>query len=137
MIIDAAVNRAKQFRCLIVEDNVYAAEIMTIYFERNGITSETAENGQIGLQMYLNKPSEYDVVFIDLQMPAMDGYEMAKRIRESGVSKSATIPIVAMSGTYTGEITRSAGFTYFLKKPFEMRDLAEIIKEVKKIKQNE
>jgi len=90
-----------------------------------------AENGQVGLQMYFNKPTEYDVIFLDLQMPVMDGYEMAKRIRESKVLKSDTIPLVAMSGTYTSDIAGKGGFNYFLKKPFEMRYLTEIINEVK------
>ena len=124
-------NRQNEFKCLIVEDNIHAAEIMTIFFERNEIVSDTAENGQAGFQMYFDKPSEYDMIFIDLQMPVMDGYEMAKQIRESGVAKSNTIPIVAMSGTNTGNVTGNGGFDYFLKKPFELRCLAEIIEEVK------
>jgi CheY-like chemotaxis protein len=115
------------FRCLIVEDNMQAAEIMAIFFERNGIASDTAENGREGLQMYFDKPSEYDMIFLDLQMPVMNGYEMARRIRESG----GTIPIVAMSGTNTGDIAKQTGFDYFLKKPFEMRCLTEIINDVK------
>ena len=118
------------FRCLIVDDNIQAAEIMTIFFERNGIISEAAENGQKGLQMYLDKPLEYDLILLDLQMPEMDGYEMAKRVRKSSVFNSHTIPIVAMSGTYTG-VLESDGFNYFLKKPFEMCRLTEIINEVK------
>jgi len=128
---DDDVDRERSFRCLIVEDNINAAEIMTIFFERNGIVSETAGNGQLGLQMYFDKPSEYDVIFLDLQMPLMNGFEMAKRIRESGVSKSRTIPIVAMSGTYAENMIEGGGFSYFLKKPFTMRCLAEIIEEIK------
>jgi len=127
---DQSTAKKSEFRCLIVDDNIHAAEIMTIFFERTGIISETAENGQEGLQMYLDKPSEYDVIFLDLQMPEMDGYKMAKRVRESGVFNSRTIPLVAMSGTYTG-VLESDGFNYFLKKPFEMRRLTEIINEVK------
>jgi CheY-like chemotaxis protein len=132
---NAEMNRRNGLRCLIVEDNIQAAEIMTIFLERNGIVSETAENGQAGLRLYFGSPSEYDIIFIDLQMPVMDGYEMAKRIRESGVPKSDTIPLAAMSGTYTGDIAKKNGFNYFLKKPFEMRRLTEIIEEVKQLSQ--
>ena len=123
---------AKQngLRCLIVEDNIPAAEIMAIFFERNGIISETAENGQIGLQMYLNKPLEYDIIFLDLQMPVMDGYEMAKRVRESGMPTAITIPIVAMSGTYTVDAAGKHLINYFLKKPFKIHSLTEVINEV-------
>ena len=124
-------------KCLIVDDNIHAAEIMTLFFERNGIISETAENGQVGLKMYFDKPLEYDVIFLDLQMPVMNGYEMAQQIRESGVLNSNTVPIVAMSGTYTGDITGSGEFDYFLKKPFKLRCLTEIIKEVNQIIQSE
>ena len=116
--------------CLIVEDNIPAAEIMTIFFERNGILSETAENGQIGLQMYLEKPLEYDVIFLDLEMPVMNGYEMVKRVRESGMPTSGTIPIVAMSGTYKENAIGEGIFNYFLKKPFEIHRLTEVINEV-------
>ena len=125
-------NDAKQdgLRCLIVEDNIPAAEIMAIFFERNGIISETAENGQIGLQMYLGKPLGDDVIFLDLQMPVMDGYEMAKRVRESGTPTAGTIPIVAMSGTYTVDDSGKRLINYFLKKPFKIHSLTEVINEV-------
>ena len=127
-----SISGNRELRCLIVEDNAQAAEIMTIFFERNGIDSKTAENGQAGLQMYLDNPSEYDVIFLDLQMPVMDGYEMAKRVRESSAENSSEIPIVAMSGTFTG-VAAGSGFNYFLKKPFEMRCLIEIIDELKQV----
>jgi CheY-like chemotaxis protein len=119
------------YHCLIVEDNIHAAEIMSIYLERNGISFETAANGQDGLRLYLNNPLAYNAVFADLQMPVMNGIEMMKRIRESGLPNANTIPIIAMSGTYTGYTTGKDGFNYFLKKPFEMRRLAEIIHEVR------
>ena len=125
------INRICDYHCLIVEDNIQAAEIMSIYLERNGITSEVAENGQDGLQLYLNNPLAYSAVFTDLQMPVMKGVEMMTRIRESSLPNSRTIPIIAMSGTYTGYMTGKDGFNYFLKKPFEMRRLAEIIQEVR------
>jgi len=130
---------AKQngLRCLIVEDNIPAAEIMAIFFERNGIISETAENGQIGLQMYLGKPLGYDVIFLDLQMPVMDGYEMAKQVRESGTPTAGTIPIVAMSGTYTVGDAGNRLFNYFLRKPFKVHCLTEVINEVMQINKTE
>jgi len=132
---DGGINNIKgrnDFRCLIVEDNIHAAEIMAIFFERNGIASETAENGKKGLQMYFDRPLEYDIIFIDLQMPVMDGYEMARRIRGSGVLNSCAVPLVAMSGTYTGDTAAKGNFDFFLKKPFEMRCLTGIINEIRR-----
>jgi CheY-like chemotaxis protein len=124
----------KNFRCLIIEDNANAAEIMSIFFERNGIASDTAGNGQAGLQMYFDEPLKYDIVFLDLQMPVMDGFEVAKRVRKSGMPNAGTIPIAAMSGTITSGVTKGGAFNYFLKKPFQMRCLTEIINETGKQK---
>ncbi len=125
-------NNCRNNRCLIVEDNSFAAEIMAIFFDRNGIDCEIAENGQIGLQKFLQNPKLYDVIFLDLQMPIMDGYEMTKHIRKSGLATAASIPIVAMSGTITGDWTGEESFNYFLKKPFELSCLLGVISEVTK-----
>lgn len=117
-------------KCLVVEDNFHAAEIMHIFFSNHGIECEIAENGEIGLQMYTQNPERYDVIFCDLQMPVMDGYEMAKRIRGSGQPTAASIPIVAMSGTITGDVVSMGGFSALLKKPFELRCLLTTIDEL-------
>jgi len=126
-----------KLHCMIIEDNLQAAEIITIFFERNKITSETAENGKIGLKMYFNNPLKYDAIFLDLEMPVMNGYETAKLIRESNIPASDTIPIVAMSGTYTDSgVLKTSLFNYFIKKPFRINSLIGIIKEITKKKDN-
>ncbi len=122
----------KGLMCLVAEDNYYASDIMSIFFQRNGIGCEIAENGEIGLQMYLQNPEKYHVIFCDLQMPVMDGYEMTERIRKSGLSTAMTVPIVAMSGTITGEVVSEESFSYLLKKPFELSRLLAAIDELTK-----
>lgn len=117
-------------RCLIIEDNTLAAEIMTIFFKKNGIISEIAENGEIGLKMYLDDPTKYDVIFLDLQMPVMDGYEVKKRIEENNFLTGNFTPIIVMSGTYFVNDTESCGFKYFLKKPFDLEVVPGLIDEV-------
>ena len=117
---DFANNHKNEFQCLIVEGNIRAAEILVMFLERNGIASVTAENGRAGLQMYFDNPLKYDMILIDLQMSATDGYEMTKRIRESGVSHSSAIPIVAMSSIYIGDVSEKGGFDCFRRKPFEL-----------------
>ncbi len=122
----------KKIRYLIAEDNYYATDIMSIFFKRNGIECDIAENGQIGLQMYMQNPEKYHVIFCDLQMPVMDGYEMMDRIRNSGTPSALTVPIVAMSGTITGETISNERFSYLLKKPFELSSLLTVIDELTK-----
>lgn len=122
--------RRKNWRCLVVEDNYYAADVMSIYLQRIGIECVIAENGEIGLELYLGNPCHYHLIFCDLQMPVMDGYEMMNKIRGSGLSTALTIPIVAMSGTISGDSVGQSRFSYFLKKPFELKSLPGIIDEV-------
>lgn len=122
----------KCLKCLIVEDNFFVADIMSIYLQRNHIDCDIAENGEVGLNMYLLNPLQYNLIFCDLQMPVMDGYEMTKRIRSCGLSTALTIPIVAMSGTIAGDDMRENSFNFFLKKPFELGFLSGVIDEVLK-----
>lgn len=119
----------KKRNCLVVEDNFHAADIMHIFFEKNGIGCDVAENGEVGLRMYMENPQGYDVIFCDLQMPVMDGYAMTKQIRSSGTLTAATIPIVAMSGMITEDVVSTSGFSFLLKKPFELRCLLTILDE--------
>lgn len=116
-----------QHICLIIEDNIPAAELMKIYLNRQGILSEIAPDGQIGLKMFLSDPLKYRIVFLDIQMPIMDGYEVAKKIRESGAANASSIPIVAISGTTTGDVLAHGNFSFFLRKPFEFRSLDAIL----------
>ncbi len=127
---DGSQDQDVKCRCLIVEDNYFAADVMSIYFKRNNIDCVIAENGQVGLQLYLEDPRRYDVIFLDLQMPVMDGYEMTKQLRNSGTENAMTVPIVAMSGTITGDRVEKDGFSYFLRKPFELKCLLDVIAEV-------
>ena len=127
---DTSDNYKNRFRCLIVEDNIQTVEILVIALEKNGIATVTAKNGREGLQLYLENSLKYNMILVDLQMPVMNGYEMTKQIRESGISHSRTIPIVAMSGACTVDVAK-CGFDYFLKKPFTMCRLTEIIQEIR------
>ncbi len=116
-------------RCLIAEDNRFAADLLATYLERNGILSDLAENGRIGLDRYLEEPTRYDLILVDIQMPVMDGFEMARLIRESGTANAESIPIIAMSGSSHGDQGGVRLVNRFVKKPFELPALLALVRE--------
>jgi DNA-binding NarL/FixJ family response regulator/anti-sigma regulatory factor (Ser/Thr protein kinase) len=75
-------------RALLVEDNMVNMEIATMLLEQSGFLIETAENGEIALEMTAaSEPGYYDVILMDIQMPVMDGIEATKYIVEHDMGK--------------------------------------------------
>lgn len=128
MCKDSILNTPHKF--LVVDDNIFALDIMDTFLKRNGFEVALAENGQIGLDLYLADPTRYSIVFLDIQMPVMDGNEMAMRIRSSGKQNASCIPIVAMSGSITGDVLSKDGFSHFLKKPFTLQSVLILINDL-------
>lgn len=106
--------------CLVVEDNLFALDIMTIFLKRHGFSVDGAENGKIGLDKYLADPQRYSIIFMDLQMPVMNGYEATRIIRTSDCPGAKKIPIIAMSGDPLHDL-HTLGFSYQLTKPFDLQ----------------
>lgn len=126
---DKISNNAHLNLCfLIVEDNAFAAEIMSIYLERQGFNTDIAENGKIAFDMFSADPDRYDAIFMDLQMPIMNGYESTMMIRNNGCIQGANIPIIATTGETLTDLSKW-GFTDALKKPFQMQELLPLIKK--------
>ena len=85
-------------RLLPVEDNTVNMEIAKMILTQAGFTVETAENGQVGLDMVKAFPDGYyDAILMDIQTPVMDGYTAARRIRALDNKSHANIPILAMT----------------------------------------
>ncbi|OYP40360.1 hypothetical protein CG709_05165 [Lachnotalea glycerini] len=96
-----------------------------------GASVETAANGSIGFDKFVSsKNGYYDIVFMDVQMPVMNGYEATKAIRESTHQQAKTIPIVAMTADVFAEDiarARECGMNAHLAKPFEMSQFCELL----------
>ncbi|NKI97929.1 response regulator [Rhizobacter sp. SG703] len=95
--VDAgSVPRFESARVLLTEDNDTNQQIATELLESAGIAVEVAHNGQQALeQLRAAPPGHHDLVFMDLQMPVMDGYEATRLLRED--ERFARLPIVAMT----------------------------------------
>lgn len=112
---------------LIVEDNDINAEVAAELLSFMGTTSERAADGREALEMLLAaEPGHFSMVFMDIQMPVMDGLESARRIRASGRADLETIPIAALTAnafTEESRIVKQAGMNDCLAKPVDMAAL--------------
>ncbi len=114
-------------RALVTEDNLVNREIMSALLEDTGMVLRMAENGNEALEL-LEKES-FDLVFLDIQMPGMDGYTTIEAIRKRGID----IPVIAITA-HAMQADRqrclSAGMNAYLSKPFKQALLFEIIRGV-------
>ena len=117
-----------------MEDNSLNREIATVLLEETGAVVEEAENGLVAVNMVKNSsPGYYDLVFMDIQMPVMNGYEATRAIRALPDAEKAALPIVAITANAFDEDRQNAakaGMNGHLSKPFDMQQLLAMIEEV-------
>ena len=118
-------------RILIVEDVDLNAEILADLLEMEDITSERAENGEIALKMFSEKPiNHYDAILMDLRMPVMDGLEATRKIRSLNRPDAVMVPIIALTANASQADSRNvmeAGMNYHLSKPVDSDLLLEAL----------
>jgi CheY-like chemotaxis protein len=107
--------------------------VLVRMLEKQGCTVTLAENGQVAVEQF--RDNEYDLVFMDVQMPVMDGFEASAAIRklEAGRSGGRRTPVIAltahaMDGYRT--ICLEAGMDGYLPKPVHAKQLYEMIAEI-------
>jgi len=84
-------------RILLAEDVEINREIVQTLLEPTRLEINCAENGEEAVKMFKAAPNKYDMIFMDIQMPEMDGYEATRRIRAMNDSRAKTVPIIAMT----------------------------------------
>lgn len=114
-------------RVLIADDNPVNHMIARAILTNAGCTVKTVSDGQAALELLLASPRAYDVVFMDMQMPGMDGPASTRAIRNAGLIH---LPVIALTGN-AEEADRqhcfAAGMNDFLTKPFTPRALLEVL----------
>ncbi|MDH5719711.1 MAG: ATP-binding protein [Spirochaetia bacterium] len=126
---DLASNLEKNLNILLIEDNPVNAKLCTLQLEKMGHKVTHAIDGKIALS-YLNDKLSFDLIFTDIEMPGMNGFETAKRIRKK--LKSPPLPIIAMTAHASSEIKKQcikAGIDDMISKPILMNELEKIIRQ--------
>ena len=101
---------------LLVDDEEMFRTVIATLLQRAGHTVFTAANGLEAVALFRSSPDQFDIILTDLQMPAMDGHQFVKLVRET----RAGAKIICMSG-YTKELPPANA--EFLRKPFQMNTL--------------
>ena len=127
------INEARQrkVRILVADDNIINQRVAVGVLEKRGFSAEAVADGQEAIHALEMIP--YDIVFMDVQMPVMDGYEATRAIR-SGKTKvlNQRIPIIAMTAhSMKGdrELCLEAGMDDYISKPITPQALAEAVKK--------
>ena len=123
-------------RILLVEDNEINQEIALEILQEAGFLMDVADDGSIAVDKVKNaKPGWYDLVLMDIQMPIMNGYEAAKKIRELDNKELSGIPIIAMTANAFDEDRKAAfdaGMDGHIAKPIDIPKLMELIRDILK-----
>ena len=119
---------------LVVEDHPVNRRLVGVMLERLGIEADFAEDGRRALEMLAVR--SYDVVFMDIQMPELDGYETTRILRGREAEECAARPawIVALTANAMegdAEQCLAAGMNDYLAKPFKLDDLARVVRRIR------
>jgi signal transduction histidine kinase/CheY-like chemotaxis protein len=120
-------------KVLLVEDNELNIEVAKEILEVVGLQVDEAHNGKEAVEKVMNSDvNYYSMIFMDIQMPIMNGYEATKAIRNNDREDLKNIPIIAMTADAFAEDARkamNAGMNGHIAKPI---DIAKLDKEIKK-----
>jgi signal transduction histidine kinase/DNA-binding response OmpR family regulator len=137
---DRKIDNFENYRIILAEDVEINREIVLTVLEPTKLTIDCAENGAVALRIFREAPEKYNMIFMDVQMPEMDGYEATRRIREFEQEKYSgqppesqkRIPIIAMTANvFREDIEKclAAGMDDHLGKPL---DFDEVLVKLRK-----
>jgi|GEM_PF-5089432 len=116
-------------RVLIADDNSDLLELLAIYLTRCGCTVDVATNGSEAIQCA--EQAMPSIALVDIEMPSMDGYAVAKHLRQLPGWKD--VPLVALTAhndRYRWDEAMNVGFTSYVTKPVDMVAVARLIERL-------
>jgi len=124
----SSVPVARDERVLVVEDNQVNARLAMRQLQRLGFTADTVSNGREAVDA--QRRENYDLIFMDVQMPVMDGYEASSEIRRDEIRARRHVPIVAMTANALNEdrdACLAAGMDDYVSKPVSLANLRIVL----------
>jgi CheY-like chemotaxis protein len=115
-------------KILVVDDDELGRRLMRVILTHEGHQVEVAANGREALELV--KSNKFDIVFMDLHMPEMDGIEASRQIRAWEKDNSHTF-IVALTASYlpeVGQVLFDAGMDNYISKPFEIEQIKRLLR---------
>ena len=122
MILDMTQPKPPMVRVLVVDDNHDAAKTLVILLRAWGLDAHMATNGAEA--MALLEQFDHHAVFVDLCMPQVDGFELARRIRElPDGHKHFLVALTAMGDQQYRDLASAVGFNEYMTKPADLKRL--------------
>ncbi len=115
-------------RILMAEDNPLNRKLATVMLRKAGYGLDLAVNGKDAVRKYFENPGSYDLIFMDIQMPEMDGFEAARIIRERGFEKIPIIAMTAASMKGDREKCLDVGMNDYVSKPIKREVVYQVIR---------
>jgi two-component system sensor histidine kinase/response regulator len=122
------IGKIPQLKILVVDDDILNQRMMQLLLTREGHHVDSAFNGLEALEAI--KIQKYDIIFMDLQMPIMDGIEASRRIRawENGGQPTFIVALTASYLPEEGQVLFDAGIDNYIAKPFELEQVQRLLK---------
>jgi len=118
---------------LLAEDVEINREIVITLLEPTNLKIICAENGKVAVHLFKESPDKYDLIFMDIQMPELDGYEATRIIRSlDNIPKAAAIPIIAMTANVFREDVEkclASGMNGHISKPIDYNEMMERLQQ--------
>ncbi|WP_428898364.1 Signal transduction histidine kinase [Parelusimicrobium proximum] len=115
---------------LLVEDVEINREIFVSLLEDTGIIIDSAEDGLSAIEKFKADPGKYNIIFMDIHMPGIDGYETTRRLRALDMPAAKKVPIIAMTANvFKEDIEKSiaSGMNEHLGKPINIEDVKKVL----------
>jgi CheY-like chemotaxis protein len=137
-LVDGSITSSRLARVLVVDDNrINLNLMMTFLKKRQLIELDAAENGKLAVEAVERMQSGYDIIFMDISMPVMNGFEATRAIRslekdEDGRKPAIIIALTGLSSSRDESNALASGVDLFLTKPVSFREVSRLLAEWEK-----